>query len=156
MNRLLIGNRNIAQYQINLTNYKLFILGKVDVLVVTETKLDSTFPTSQLLIKCYSESYRFDRNRNVDGILIYTREDIPSKLLANHTIVKEFFVKLNLRKYKWLFFGSYHTPSQSDLHFFNHVKKVQISIANFMIYTSLLEMLGERSQNCVFRDFFSK
>ena len=31
-------------------------------------------------------------------------------------------MELNLRKNKWLLFGSYHPPSQSDEYFFNHVK----------------------------------
>ena len=99
--------------------------GKVDNLVITEIKLDSTFPTSQFLIEGYSEPYRFDRNRNGGDVLIYVREDIPSKPLTDHKLphyIEGIFVELNLRKNKWLFFGSYHPPSQSDKYFFNHVQ----------------------------------
>ena len=125
MDRLLIGNLNINSISNKFDQLKLFVQGKVDVLVITETKLYSTFPTSQFLIEGYSEPYRFDRNRNRCGVLIYVREDIPSKLLTDHTLphdIEKNFVALNLRKHKWLIFGSYHPPSQSDEYFFNRVK----------------------------------
>ena len=51
INRLLIGNLNINSISNKFD-------GKVDILVVTETKLDSNFPNSQFLIG-YSEPYRF-------------------------------------------------------------------------------------------------
>ena len=116
MNRLIIGNVNINSISNKFNQLKLFVQGKVDILIVTETKLDSTFPTSQFVIDGYSEPYRFDRNRNGGGVLIYIREDIPSKLLADHKFethdIEGIFVELNLRKKKRLLFGSYHPPSQ--------------------------------------------
>ena len=135
VNRLIIRNLNINSISNKFDQLKLFVQGKVDILIVTETKLDSTFPTSQFVIDGYSEPHRFDRNRNGGGVLIYIRQDIPSKLLADHTLphdIEEIFVELNLTKQKWVFFGSYHPPSQSDEHFFIKLKKVLICIANFM------------------------
>ena len=64
VNRLIIGNLNINSISNKFDQLKLFVQGKVDILVVTEPKLDSTFPISQFVIDGYSESYRFDRNRN--------------------------------------------------------------------------------------------
>ena len=60
------------------------IEGKVDIVVVTETKLDSTFPTSQFCINCFTKPYRLNRNRNGGRILIYIQENIPNKELKNH------------------------------------------------------------------------
>ena len=125
MNRLLIDNLSINSISNNFDQLKFLVRGKVDILVITETKLDSTFPTSQFLIESYSEPYRFDRNRNGGGVLIYVPEDIQSKPLMGHKLphdIEGIFVELNLRKNKWLLFGSYHPPSQSDEYFFNHVK----------------------------------
>ena len=71
------------------------------------------------------EPYRFDRNRNGGGILIYVRVDIPSKAPTNHTLehdIEGIFVELSLRKNKWLLFGSYHPSIRPDDYFFNHVK----------------------------------
>ena len=105
---------------------KLFVQGKVYILIVTENKLNSTFPTSQFMIDGYSEPYRFDRNKNGGRVLIYIREDIPSKLLADHKLphdIEGIFVELNLRKRKFLIFESYHLPSQSDEYFFHQIIK---------------------------------
>ena len=57
--------------------------------------------------------YRLDRNRNRGGVIIYVREDIPSKILEKHKLpqdVEGMFVELNFRKIKWLLFGTYHPP----------------------------------------------
>ena len=99
MNRLLIGNLNTNSISNKFDQLKLLVRSKVDILVITETKLDSTFPTSQFLIG-YSEPYHFDRNRNEGGVLIYVREDIPSKPLTDHKLphnIEGIFVELNLR-----------------------------------------------------------
>ena len=113
MNRLLIGRLNINSISNTFEQSKLLVRDAVDILVITEIKLQLTIP------------YRFDRYRNGGDILIYVREDIPSKPLTDHKIphdIEGIFVQLNLRKNKWLLFGSYHPPSQSDEYFFNHVQ----------------------------------
>ena len=57
------------------------VMGNVDILMVTETKIDETFPTSQFIIPGFTSLYRFDRTKDGGGILVYIREDTPSKLL---------------------------------------------------------------------------
>ena len=97
INRLHIGNLNI-----NSISNKLLVRGNVDIFVITETKLDSTFPISRFFIESYSEPYRFDRNRSGDGALIYVREDVPSKPLTDHKLphdIEGIFVESNLRKF---------------------------------------------------------
>ena len=79
---------------------KLTIQGKVDTLVITETKLDDTFLT-QFMIQGFSEPYRIDRNRYGGGGMIYIREDIPSRLLKKHNFpvdIEGMFIEINLRK----------------------------------------------------------
>ena len=78
MNRIIIGNITINSMPNKFDQLKFLVRGKVDILAITETKLDSAFPTSQFLIG-YREPYRFDRNRNKGSILIYVQEDMPSK-----------------------------------------------------------------------------
>ena len=41
--------------------------------MISETKLDSSFPNGQFQIHGYSEPYRFDRNGNGGGILVFIR-----------------------------------------------------------------------------------
>ena len=71
----------------------------LDILVITETKLDSTFPVTQFLIEGY-KPYILDRNRHGGGILVYIREDIPGKELSKHTQpsnIEGIFLEINLR-----------------------------------------------------------
>ena len=60
------------------------VIQHIDILVLTETKLDDTFPIAQFLVNGFSEPYRLERNRNGGGVMVYFREDIPSKRLAKH------------------------------------------------------------------------
>ena len=97
-----------------------------DVLVVTEAKLDDTFLTSHYLVTGFSVPYRLDRNRNGDGIMIFTRDDIPNRVLTKHVFpndIEGLFIELNFRKTKWLLFGTYHPPTQSDSYYFNNLDK---------------------------------
>ena len=86
----------------------------IDILVLTETKLDDTFPMAQFLVNDFSEPYRLDRNRKGGGVIVYIREDIPSKLLDKHIFLYDMdglFVELNFRKCKWLLFWNIPPPS---------------------------------------------
>ena len=53
------------------------ISGNTDILMISETKLDETFPAAQFLLQGFCMPSRFDRNRNGGGIMLYIREEIP-------------------------------------------------------------------------------
>ena len=57
------------------------IKGNVDIMMISETKLDNTFPNGQFLIDGFKEPIRLDRNKNGGGILLFIREDIPASLV---------------------------------------------------------------------------
>ena len=102
------------------------MLKYVDVLVVTETKLDDTFLTSQFLVTGFPVHYRLDRNRNGGGVMIFVRDDIPRRVLTKHVFpddIEGLFIELNFGKVKWLLFGTYHPPTQSDSYYFNNLDK---------------------------------
>ena len=69
--------------------------------MVSETKLDNSFPVSQFLIDGYTPPFRLDCDNNGGGIMLFVREDIPCKLLSteNHPM-EGFHVEINLRKTK--------------------------------------------------------
>ena len=73
--KLVIGNVNINSISNKFDNLKLIIQGKVDILVITQTKTDTSFSLNQFEIQGYSKPYRFDRNRNGGDV----QEDIPSR-----------------------------------------------------------------------------
>ena len=56
-----------------------------------------------MLRKCpNSPPYRLDRHANGGGIMLYVREDVPSKLLPNNqdSEIENIFVEINLRSKK--------------------------------------------------------
>ena len=86
-------NRVIIAHSINSLRNKFDILSDIvknhiDILCISETKLDDTFPSSNFFIPGYSAPYRLDRSGNGGGILLYVREDIPSKELKLFPIPK--------------------------------------------------------------------
>ena len=113
-NKIIIGTLNINSLAPKFEQLKEVIGKNIDILTIQETKLDSSFPVSQFLIDGYSEPYRLDRNRNGGGVMIYVREDIPSRLLSKHAFanaIEGLFLEINLRKTKLLFFGAYRSDN---------------------------------------------
>ena len=82
--------------------------GVIDILVISETKLDDSFPLSQFCIDGYSKPFRLDRNTHGGGVIAFIREDIPCKRLhTTNSNIEAIFFEINLRKTKWLFCGGY-------------------------------------------------
>ena len=52
------------------------IMGNIGILLITETKLDSTFPDSQFYLNGYNGPFRHDCNTNGGGILVYVCDGI--------------------------------------------------------------------------------
>ena len=76
--------------------------------MISETKLDSSFPKAQFHLHGFCEPYRLDRNGNGGEILAFIREGIPSKLMESQMRIEGFFVELNLKRKKWLLCCSYN------------------------------------------------
>ena len=57
----------------------------IDVLLISETKLDASFPLSQFILDGFTLPYRLDRTQQGGGIMLFIREGIPSKLLNADT-----------------------------------------------------------------------
>ena len=85
VNRVVIGNLNINYLPNKFNQLKKLVLKHVDILVLTETKLDDSFPNSQFSVDGLSEPFRIGRNRSGGGVMIYVRNVILSKLLAKHS-----------------------------------------------------------------------
>ena len=57
------------------------IEGKVDVLMISEAKIDETFSSRPFYIEGFTPPSRLDRNCYGGGILVHVRVDILSKLI---------------------------------------------------------------------------
>ena len=78
--------------------------------MVSETKIDYSFQAGNFVADEFGTSYRLDHNSNGCGIILYVREDIPSKLLATDekNQIESFYVELNLRNEKSIINCSYN------------------------------------------------
>ena len=79
-NRLIIAQLNINSLRNKFDSLVRMLHNNLDILLISETKIDSSFATALFQIEGYA-TYRLDRNANGGGILLYIREDIPSTLL---------------------------------------------------------------------------
>ena len=113
LNRIIIGHINVNSFRNELDSMKNIIPGDIDDMVIGDSKLDDSYPTTHLLIEEFPEPYRFDRNSSGGGLLIYVRENMPSKQLFSHLIPPDI-----AGMFIWLMCVAYHPPSQKDDHFF--------------------------------------
>ena len=147
---MIIGTLNINSLSSKSDDLKILISGIFDILIITETKLDEAYPISQFHIDGCSMPYRLDRNRNGGGVIIYVREDIPSKILRKHfspNDIEGIFVEVNFRKSKWLLCGTYHPPSQSDQYYFHNIDKaldVYCQYEKIMLVGDFNAQIGEK------------
>ena len=70
INRVIIGQININLIRTKFDDLVMGVRGIIDILMISETQLDASFPTSQFLINGYTSLYRLDRNGKVGGILV--------------------------------------------------------------------------------------
>lgn len=68
-NRLLIAyvKLNSLKNKFEMLRIQTIIIGKVDILLITETKLDNSFPSYQVSLDGFSSLYRFHRKKNDGG-----------------------------------------------------------------------------------------
>lgn len=115
---------NINSIRNKFENLNTMLNSNVDILSIAETKLDSSFPTSQFTMKGYKVPYRYDDTDKSGGLLTYIRSDIPSKLLNSFVFASDIQVipvELNFRKCKWLFLSFYRPPRQNLNYFLSNI-----------------------------------
>jgi len=123
-NKIIIGQLNINSIRNKFTSIRSTI-ENTDVFLVSETKIDESFPTSQFIIPGFSEPFRLDRNRFGGGLFLYVKENIPSKLLRYEKQYEAFLVELIIKKQNWLIICSYN-PHLQNINV--HLQKLQTSI----------------------------
>ena len=69
------------------------IKSNIYVLMLSETKIDDSFPNVTFLIDVFSTLYRLDRNSNGGGLMLFIREEPKPN--------EGFYIELNLLNAKW-------------------------------------------------------
>ena len=125
-NKVILAHLNINSIRNKFTCLKELVSDNIDVLVIQETKLDETFPERAFMIPGYKKPFRKDRNSHGGGIMVFIRDDIPSRevpQIQGFSDLEGIFVEINLRKSKWLLFATYKPPSFSKNNYFSLVNK---------------------------------
>ena len=102
------------------------VKNNIDILMVSETKLFSSFPQAQFRIEEYAPPFRYDRNSHGGGILLFIREDISTKIISR-TPLKDFegiFVELKFRKKNFFLCCSYNPPKNFISNHLNYLGKI--------------------------------
>ena len=97
LRRPIIGHININFLESKFEALKSLIKDTLDIFVVTETKIDEAYPTSQLKFEGFGSPFRLDRNKHGGGVMVYIREYLPCKLIPLHKKPKDILFELTLR-----------------------------------------------------------
>ena len=109
-----VGYLNINSIRHKLKNLHTFLGDNIDVLAISETKLDEAFTTSKLILPGYKPPFRLDYSDSSGGLLVYARSDILIHQLTSFVFPKGIEViplEINLRKTKWCIFVIYRNPT---------------------------------------------
>ena len=145
LNKLIIGHLNINSQRCKFELLMHQIKRNKSILMISKTKLDESFSTSQFFMNSFSSPHRLDCNCSGGGILLYIREDILSKLLSiKGDLFGGFFVEINLHsKKKWLISRSYN-PNSASIAYHISVLKVKtliyIPLSMAILYFKVISM----------------
>ena len=122
---IIVGHLNINSIR-NKFIFAESIVKAFDLFLISESKLDSTFPMNQFHIFGF-KVFRLDRNRFGGGLILYINENIPCRPLNDHPTfpnLELIAIEIHQNKRRWLFIGMYKPPSQSDREFTNRLSSI--------------------------------
>ena len=154
-NRIIVGHLNINSVKNKIHELADLVTGKVDILLISESKIDNTFPTTQFVISGFSTPYRLDWSVQGGGLLLYIKDKIPSKLLKCIYCeeIECLTIEFTIGKSNWLLFGTYN-PCKSMIS--HHLFCLSKSIDNLVAkYENIIILGGLNSeiQEDKMRDF---
>ena len=106
LNKLIFAHLNINSIRNKFDSFTDIIKDNIDILMISETKVDDSFPDGQFFLDGFGTPFSIDRNRNGGGIMLFIRTDIPAKLVPTDDYPVE---SLYFQKKKWLLNCSYNS-----------------------------------------------
>ena len=103
-----------------------FIKGTFDIFLISETKINDSFPNAQFKIEVY-KSFRKDRDAFGGGLLFYVNEKLNCRSLEiclPNTFIEILPLELRLLNSKWLILGTYKPPSQNEPAYVSEIQKL--------------------------------
>ena len=99
LNKIIMGHLNINSIRNKFELFSSLIGAKIDIFLISETKLNATFPANQFFIQGYSIVYRLDRNDKGRGIMLFVKDDFVTFSLDRYSFpvaFEAFCIELNL------------------------------------------------------------
>ena len=90
MQKIVVEQRNINSIRNKFDPLMASVAKNIDILLITETKIASTFPVNHFYLNGYNVPYRNDRNTNGGDILVYVRDDIRSRIIECENLPSSF------------------------------------------------------------------
>ena len=114
LNNLLINYLKIKHLRKKI-NHVREVIGKLslDYFVISETKLDESFPSSQFIISKYEIRYRSDICKNGGGLITFVRKVFITKRLKDYEkqISEALCSEFTISRKKWIGLCVYRSPS---------------------------------------------
>ena len=124
---LIIGHLNMNSVRNKFSSLQQTVLSKTDILLLSETKIDDSFPNSQFYAEGF-KMYRKDRTKTGGGLLLYVNENLPGKIINSYKFKENseiILFEFSISNTKWLLLGNYRPSSQNDLSFINELKALK-------------------------------
>ena len=110
-------------------------------MVISETKLDDSFPESRFKILEYSSPFRLDRDQNRRGIMVFVHENITAKFLSfEDKPIEVLFIKPNFRKKKRFVSCSYN-PNKNNIS--SHLQRLRNSLDLYSAKYENIILIGD-------------
>ena len=140
--KLILGHVSINSIRKKFHAFTYKIGNNLDIILISETKFDDKLLTAQFFIKGFSAPYRQDRNRTGGGLLLFVREDVPSRYLnpKSKTDIETLSVEITLRKRKWFLYCSYN-PHKNQIS--NHLECLNQLIDAYNAYYQNFIFIGD-------------
>ena len=133
---------NVSSLSNKFISIEELIKSKLDIFLVSETKIDHSFPNQQFSIDGY-KIYRRDSNSFGGRLLFYVNENIPCRELTAEQIDSNFeiiFLGITMRTRKWLIIGLYKPANQKEEYFF---KNLGVVLNNYLSKYDHIILLGD-------------
>ena len=140
----LIGylNMNILRNKITVLRVIMKTLS-LDNLILSETKIDESFPTSRFNAEGYEIRARRDRDKYREGLIEFAQRDLICKSLRDYEskYSKCLCFELTFTNKKWIFFIIYRQPESSNLSTF--FEKLTTSLSKAILKYENLLIMGD-------------
>ena len=149
-NRPIIGHINVNFLASKFESLRDLIKDKIDILVITETKIDESFPTGQFSIDGFSTPFRLDRNKFGGGVIIYVKEHLLCVEIPFDDKPKDIeciLLDLKIRNKRFLLAGGYNPDKKRISHFLSHLSKcLDKNLSRFDHFLILGDLNSEMSE----------